>query len=70
MVIYVYSGNSFLGRRCFFGFSVWSGSGVALITLVGRYYFGQLLDRAALVGIGMIITGVIVLQLFSPAAPA
>ncbi len=51
------------------GYAIWSGSGVALITLVGRYYFGQLLDRAALVGIGMIIAGVIVLQLFSPAAP-
>ena len=50
-------------------YAIWSGSGVALIALIGRYYFNQLLDRAALVGIGMIITGVIVLQLFSPAIP-
>ncbi len=46
-------------------YAIWSGSGVALITLVGRYFFGQVLDRPALVGIGMIVAGVIVLQLFS-----
>ncbi len=43
-------------------YAIWSGSGVALITLVGRYYFGQMLDRPALVGIGMIVSGVLVLQ--------
>ena len=46
-------------------YAIWSGSGVALITVVGRYYFGQVLDRAALVGIGMIVSGVIVLQFSS-----
>lgn len=46
-------------------YAIWSGCGVALITLVGRYYFGQVLDRAALVGIGMIVSGVIVLQFAS-----
>jgi small multidrug resistance pump len=46
-------------------YAIWSGSGVALITLVGRYFFRQVLDRAALVGIGMIVIGVAVLQLFS-----
>ena len=43
-------------------YAIWSGSGVALITVVGRYYFAQVLDRPALVGIGMIVSGVIVLQ--------
>lgn len=46
-------------------YAIWSGSGVALVTLVGRYFFGQVLDRPALIGIGMIVAGVLVLQLFS-----
>lgn len=46
-------------------YAIWSGSGVALITLMGRYVHGQILDRSALVGIGMIVSGVVVLQLFS-----
>ena len=46
-------------------YAIWSGSGVALITLVGRYFFGQVLDRPALIGIGMIATGVVVLQFLS-----
>jgi small multidrug resistance pump len=45
-------------------YAVWSGSGVALVTLVGRHVFGQKLDRPALVGITMIVAGVVVLQLF------
>ncbi len=47
-------------------YAIWSGSGVALVTVVGRYFFGQVLDRAALAGIGMIVAGVIVLQLVTP----
>ena len=50
-------------------YAIWSGSGVALITLVGRYVFGQVLDRPALLGIGMIVSGVIVMQLFSGVVP-
>ena len=46
-------------------YAIWSGSGVALISVVGRYFFGQVLDRPALIGIGMIVAGVMVLQLFS-----
>ena len=46
-------------------YGIWSGSGVALITLVGRYYFKQVLDRPALLGIGLIVSGVLVLQFFS-----
>jgi small multidrug resistance pump len=47
-------------------YAIWSGSGVALISLVGRYFFGQILDRPAYIGIIMIVAGVIVLQLSSP----
>lgn len=48
-------------------YAVWSGSGVALISLVGRYFFGQILDRPAQIGIAMIVCGVVILQLFSTA---
>ena len=46
-------------------YATYSGSGVALITVVGRYYFKQILDKPALIGIAMITAGVIILQLFS-----
>lgn len=46
-------------------YAIWSGLGVVLITLVGWLVFSQALDLAAVLGIGLIIAGVIVLQLFS-----
>lgn len=46
-------------------YAIWSGSGVALVALAGRFFFKQMLDRPAIIGIGMIISGVLVLQLFS-----
>ena len=46
-------------------YAIWSGAGVALVTLAGRVFFKQVLDRAAIIGIGMIVSGVLVLQLFS-----
>jgi len=46
-------------------YAVWSGAGVALITLTGWVMFNQKLDTPALIGIGLIITGVIVLNVFS-----
>lgn len=49
-------------------YAIWSGVGVALITLIGWLWFRQSLDVAALVGIGLIIAGVLVIQLFSRSA--
>jgi small multidrug resistance pump len=46
-------------------YAVWAGMGVALITLVGWVVFGQILDLAALIGIGLIVSGVMVLNIFS-----
>ena len=48
-------------------YAIWSGSGVALVTLAGHFFFKQVLDLPAIIGIGMIVSGVIVLQLFSGA---
>ncbi len=50
-------------------YAIWSGSGVALITVVGHFAFKQVMDRPALLGIGLIVAGVLVLQLFSASVP-
>ena len=50
-------------------YAVWSGVGVVLITLVGWLVFKQNLDVPALIGIGLIATGVVVLNFFSKAVP-
>jgi len=46
-------------------YAIWSGLGIVLISLVGYVVFGQKLDLAAVLGLGLIIAGVIVLNLFS-----
>ncbi|EXI74836.1 MAG TPA: SMR family transporter [Candidatus Accumulibacter phosphatis] len=46
-------------------YAVWAGAGVALITLVGYLFFGQVLDAPAVVGILLIAAGVAVINLFS-----
>ena len=49
-------------------YAVWSGIGVTLVALIGWIVFGQKLDLAAVLGMGLIIAGVIVLNLFSNTA--
>lgn len=46
-------------------YAIWSGAGIALITLVGWLYFRQSLDVPAIIGLLLIVAGVVVLQLFS-----
>ena len=46
-------------------YAVWSGVGVATITVVSVVYMGQKIDLAGVLGIGLIVAGVIVLRLFS-----
>ena len=50
-------------------YAIWSGVGVALITLIGWVVFKQRLDAPALVGVALIVAGVVVIQFFSGAAP-
>ena len=50
-------------------YAIWSGAGVALITLIGWVVFRQRLDAAALAGVALIVAGVVVIQFFSDAAP-
>lgn len=49
-------------------YAIWSGLGVGLITLVGWIGFGQKLDLPALIGIGLIVAGVVVINAFSTAS--
>ncbi|MDY0137113.1 MAG: SMR family transporter [Thiomicrospira sp.] len=46
-------------------YAIWSGAGIVLITLIGWVVFKQTLDLAAVFGIALIISGVLVLQVFS-----
>lgn len=46
-------------------YAIWSGVGIVLITIVGWSVFGQKLDAAALIGMGLIIAGVVVMNVFS-----
>jgi small multidrug resistance pump len=48
-------------------YAIWAGSGVAAVTLIGWVVYGQRLDWPALLGIGLIIAGVLVLNLWSGA---
>jgi len=46
-------------------YAIWSGLGIALITLIGYVYFRQVLDAPAILGISLIVAGVAVIKLFS-----
>ncbi len=46
-------------------YAIWSGAGIALVGIVGWAWLGQKLDLAAICGIGLIITGVFVINIFS-----
>ncbi|MFO7765838.1 MAG: multidrug efflux SMR transporter [Pelovirga sp.] len=46
-------------------YAIWSGVGIALITLIAWFFYGQTLDIAAVIGILLIVAGVIVLNVFS-----
>ena len=46
-------------------YAVWSGLGVVLVASIGVFMFAQKLDFAAVVGMVLIVTGVIVMNVFS-----
>lgn len=46
-------------------YAIWSGAGTALIVLVAWIFMGQKLDLPAVIGVLLIISGVLVLNLFS-----
>lgn len=46
-------------------YAIWSGIGIVLVTIVGAMFFKQIPDTPALLGMGLIIAGVVVIHLFS-----
>jgi small multidrug resistance pump len=46
-------------------YAIWSGVGIVLITAIAWAFQGQKLDAPALAGMGLIIAGVAVMNLFS-----
>lgn len=50
-------------------YAIWSGTGIALISLIGAVFLGQRLDTAAVAGIALIAAGVVVINMFSGAGP-
>lgn len=48
-----------------FTYAIWAGVGIVLIAAVGVFFLGEKADLPGLVGIGLIVAGVIVLNAFS-----
>ena len=46
-------------------YAIWSGLGIVLIALVAWVWAKQPLDNAAIVGLGLILSGVVVVNVFS-----
>ncbi|MRW89663.1 QacE family quaternary ammonium compound efflux SMR transporter [Duganella sp. FT80W] len=46
-------------------YAIWSGVGIILIATAGWLLFGQKLDLPAMIGMGLIITGVVIMNVFS-----
>lgn len=51
-------------------YAIWSGAGIVLISLAAWLVYGQRLDAPAMLGMGLIVAGVAVIQLFSRATQA
>lgn len=46
-------------------YALWCAAGIVLITAIGWIWFRQVLDTPALIGMGLIMAGVVVINLFS-----
>ncbi|SFM20471.1 DMT family transporter [Marinobacter zhejiangensis] len=46
-------------------YAIWSGVGVVMVTILAWVFFGQRLDLPAIAGMGLIIAGVVVMNVFS-----
>lgn len=50
-------------------YALWCGAGILFITAIAWVYYRQALDVPALIGIGLIVAGVAVINLFSKSIP-
>ncbi|MCQ8781108.1 DMT family transporter [Mangrovibrevibacter kandeliae] len=46
-------------------YAIWSGAGIVILATIDRLWFRQPIDAAGLVGIGLILAGVLVINLLS-----
>lgn len=46
-------------------YALWSGAGIVLVSLVGFFYYKQHLDFAALIGLAFMISGILIIHVFS-----
>ncbi|QKM64395.1 MULTISPECIES: multidrug efflux SMR transporter [Polynucleobacter] len=46
-------------------YAIWSGTGISLVGLIGWVWLDQKLDLGALIGIALIISGVVIINVFS-----
>ncbi|MBN9668727.1 SMR family transporter [Roseibium aggregatum] len=46
-------------------YAIWSATGIVLITMVAWLFFDQKLDLPAILGLGLIVAGVLVINVFS-----
>ena len=51
-------------------YAIWSAAGILLVTLLAWLLYGQRLDLPALVGLALIVSGVVVIQMFSQTVAA
>lgn len=46
-------------------YAIWSGIGIVLIAILGVIFYKEIPDLPAIIGMGLIVAGVIVIHLFS-----
>ena len=46
-------------------YAIWSGVGIVVIATVGAIFYKETPDLPAIIGMGLIVTGVVVIHLFS-----
>lgn len=46
-------------------YAIWSGVGIVLVTLVGAFLYKQIPDIPAVIGMGLIIAGVVIINVYS-----
>ena len=71
IVVFSYSVSFYLLSLCLrtipvgVVYAVWSGVGIVLLALIGSIFFKQTLDTPAILGVSLILSGVLVINLFS-----
>lgn len=46
-------------------YAIWSGAGIVLISVAGAIFYKQIPDVPAVIGMSLIITGVVIIHLYS-----